>query len=97
MLFYTKTYIYFSFTSTGARRNAEGGLRNRGSVRIFKRVSQEWTQVAELDGEDQGDQFGYSCSISGDGKIVAVGIPGEDSNGKNTKRHASKLDITNVF
>lgn len=77
-------YIYISFTSTGARRNAEGGLRNRGSVRIFKRVSQEWTQVAELDGEDQGDQFGYSCSISGDGKIVAVGIPGEDSNGKNS-------------
>jgi hypothetical protein len=48
------------------------------------RVSAKWTQSAYLKasntGEtEDGDQFGYSVSLSGDGKTLAVGAIAEDS------------------
>ena len=66
----------------GARHNGDNGS-NSGSVRvyIFKNNDQlgEWTQV---DGESAHDYFGYSVSLSGEGRTVAVvagGVNGSDS------------------
>jgi hypothetical protein len=72
------------YAAMGARRNAEDGKKNRGSVRIFKFVGGEFVMVAEIDGGRKGDQFGYSCSLSGDGKKIAIGAPGADAGGKNS-------------
>lgn len=72
------------YAAVGARRNAEDGKKNRGSVRIFKFNGEEFVMVAEIDGGRKGDQFGYSCSLSGDGKKIAIGAPGADAGGKNS-------------
>ena len=42
----------------------------------------EWKQIGyDIDGENPGDRFGSSVSMSSDGKMVAVGAPDNDSNG----------------
>ena len=56
-----------------------------GTVRIFENNSGNWTQIGhELDGQDSGDEFGYSVSLSSDGSIVAIGAPKNDGNGSNS-------------
>jgi hypothetical protein len=44
-----------------------------------------WKQIGHIDGEANGDEFlGWSVSVSGDGKTIAVGAPGADvENGDN--------------
>lgn len=47
---------------------------SRGSVNIFKNNSSIWTQIgADIIGNNEGDWFGYSVSLSLDGNIVAIG------------------------
>lgn len=54
---------------------------NRGSVRVYQRnISNAtiapigWTKIGgDIDGEANGDQSGYSVSVSSDGSIVAIG------------------------
>jgi len=53
---------------------------DRGHVRVYKRDESNqplgWTQVGnDIDGEAAGDQFGFSLSLSDDGKILAIGAP----------------------
>lgn len=44
-----------------------------------------WYQVGGgLYGENEGDEFGYSVSLSGDGDTVAIGSPFNDDNGNDT-------------
>ncbi|MEO9967822.1 MAG: hypothetical protein ABJF11_18665 [Reichenbachiella sp.] len=44
-----------------------------------------WEQVGEdIEGEADGDQFGYSTSLSADGSILAVGAKNNDGNGSNS-------------
>ena len=51
-----------------------------GLVRVYRYEGNSWTQIGnDLNGEYDDDQFGFSVSISNDGKIVAVGIPGIDA------------------
>ena len=53
----------------------------RGSAYIFTRSGGTWTQQAKLvasDGAD-GDWFGYSLAISGDGNTAIVGARNDDS------------------
>lgn len=45
-----------------------------GNVRVYKNVSGSWIQVgADILGEDGGDWFGTSVSLSANGDIVAIG------------------------
>ena len=56
----------------GSRSNRN----NTGHVRVFKNVSNIWTQIGQdIDGEAIGDSSGYSVSLSANGNIVAIGAP----------------------
>ena len=45
----------------------------RGSAYIFTRDSNDdWTQQAKLDGENTGDQFGWSVAVDGDTVVVGA-------------------------
>lgn len=59
----------------GSNFNSDNGYA-AGEVRIFEEISGTWIQVGQdILGEYSGDQFGYSTSLSGDGKKVAIGAP----------------------
>ena len=54
-----------------------------GHVRVYRRDDSEsgWTQIGEdIDGEATYDYSGYSVSLSGDGKTVAIGAIGSLGN-----------------
>ena len=55
----------------------------KGSAYIYTRDSNgAWTQQAKFDGENTGDQFGWSVAVDGDTAIVgAHAYDGEDANG----------------
>ncbi len=59
---------------------ADRANSSKGSVYIFTRDSTgDWTQQAKLEGENTGDQFGWSVAVDGD--TVVVGAHADD--GKN--------------
>ncbi len=61
---------------------ANGNRANTGSVYVFVRNGNSWTEQAKLvagDGDD-GDEFGQSVSISG--ATVLIGATGDDDNGE---------------
>ena len=72
----------------GARRNGniEDGLKNSGAARIFEFDSNTgfYEPIHDIYGEQKGDQAGFSVAISSNGKRVAVGSLGSDSNGQNS-------------
>lgn len=50
-----------------------------GYVRIYKKASDTWTQIGvDIIGDSETDWFGYSVSLSADGKVLAIGIPFTD-------------------
>ena len=58
-----------------------------GHVRVYRRDDSEsgWTQIGEdIDGEADYDESGWSVSLSGDGKTVAIGSYLNDDNGDNS-------------
>jgi hypothetical protein len=71
--------------ATGVNGNqADNSMPGAGAVYIFTREGIAWRQTAYLKasntGEaDDGDQFGYSIALSGDGKTLAAGAIAEDS------------------
>jgi len=77
--------------SSDGKRVAIGAYRNNGNgtqsghVRIYDESSGTWTQVgSDIDGEAAQDESGNSVSLSADGKRVAIGAPGNDSNGSSS-------------
>jgi len=63
----------------------DGNGSNAGHVKIYQNISGTWTQIGtDIDGEAADAQFGASVSLSSDGKIVAIGAIGYDSNGLGT-------------
>jgi hypothetical protein len=52
-----------------------------GAVYVFNRSASTWSQryYVKASNSSGGDQFGNSIALSGDGAIMAVGAPGEDS------------------
>jgi hypothetical protein len=69
--------------------DATGGnnaTSNSGAVYIFGRSGNAWVQEAliKASNTDADDRFGWSVALSGDGNILAVGAPNEDSNAKGT-------------
>jgi len=58
-----------------------------GHVRVYRRDDSEsgWTQISkDIDGEAAADYSGWSVSLSGDGKTVAIGSDGNGDNGVNS-------------
>ena len=52
---------------------ADRANNRKGSVYIFTRDSNgDWTQQAKLDGENDGDQFGWSVAVEGDTVVVGA-------------------------
>ena len=65
----------------GAVYNDDGGV-DSGHVRIYNLIDDEWEKIGEdIDGQNPGDEFGTSVSISSDGLTVAVGAPYNNDNG----------------
>ncbi len=59
----------------GAPEN-DGTGANAGHVRVYAVSADRWSQVgADIDGEAEGDQSGFSVSLSNDGTRVAIGAP----------------------
>jgi hypothetical protein len=59
--------------AVAAESNDGNGL-NAGHVRIYELTGDSWLQLgSDLDGEFQGDKFGSSVSLTGDGKRIAIG------------------------
>ena len=62
---------------------------NEGHVRVFKKVEDapspggfKWEQIGkDIDGTQVGSQSGFDVSLSGDGKVVAIGAPFFDGDG----------------
>jgi hypothetical protein len=61
---------------------ANEGATNAGAVYVFTRSGATWVQQAYVKASNTGtgDQFGASVALSGDGKVLAAGATGEDSN-----------------
>ena len=69
-----------STVAIGAHLN-DGNGTDAGHVRIYKNISGTWTQQgSDIDGENEGQESGWSVALSSDGSIVAIGA---DCNGFN--------------
>ncbi|MDD7887974.1 T9SS type A sorting domain-containing protein [Flavivirga sp. 57AJ16] len=67
-----------SIVAIGAYLNDENGDRS-GQVRVYQDINSVWTQVGtDINGEASDDQSGMALSLSGDGRILAIGAPGND-------------------
>ena len=65
----------------------DGGGEDSGHVRVYSLVGDEWEQIGQnIDGENGGDEFGTSVSLSGDGRTVAVGAHWNDDNGRDSDK-----------
>jgi Flp pilus assembly pilin Flp len=69
-----------SIVAIGAYGN-DGSGTDAGSVRIYKNISGNWTQIgADIDGDAADNQSGR-VSLSSDGSIVAIGATGKIGGG----------------
>ena len=69
--------------------------KNTGEVRVFDAVDGAWVEVgAAIPGSAEGDEFGQSVSLSGDGLRVAVGAPKANSG---TGAHSINVGQVRVF
>ncbi len=60
--------------AVGAPKNVNTGNVNSGHARIYRIFSGSWQQLgSNIEGEGDGDMFGYSLSLSSDGNTVAIG------------------------
>ena len=78
--------------ATGVNGNqADKSIPQSGAVYVFTRSGGTWTQQAYIKASNtgmaavggvpgDGDQFGFSVALSGDGNTLAVGATNEDSN-----------------
>ena len=61
---------------------ATGGPNLTGQVSVYDWIGSVWQQRGmDITGEDWGDQFGYSVSLSHNGNTLAIGGPSNDENG----------------
>ncbi len=59
----------------------DNSMDHAGAVYIFSRINNIWSQQAYIKASntDEGDYFGKELSLSGNGAMLAVGVPREDS------------------
>jgi hypothetical protein len=70
-----------STLAIGAKYN-DGNDSDSGSVRVYQNMAGTWTKVgADIDGEEAGNQSGYSVSLSSDGSTLAIGAHYNNGNG----------------
>jgi hypothetical protein len=73
-----------SVIAIGAPGNDGGGMAS-GHVRVFNNQNGNWVQIGDdIKGKNAFDAFGRSTSLSSDGRILAIGATGNDSNGSNS-------------
>ena len=66
-----------------------------GHVRIYQNISGVWTKIGEdIDGEAEGDNSGYSVSLSA---RVIIGAPYNDDNGSNSGHVRIYQNISGVW
>src|SRR5678809_1473902 len=80
--------------ATGVNGNQnDDSIPQAGAVYVFTRTGTTWSQQAYIKASNtgeagvgdqlgDGDQFGFSLSLSADGNTLAVGAIGEDSGAK---------------
>jgi hypothetical protein len=70
-----------SSATGGGGNQADNTAGESGAVYLFSRTGTTWAQEAYVKASNtgDGDQFGYSVSLSSDGTRLAVGAPYEDS------------------
>jgi len=96
--------------ATGINGNQnDDSVPQAGAVYVFTRTGTNWTQQAYLKASNtgnaaqgDGDQFGFSLALSGDGNTIAVGAITEDSgarqiNGNQTDDMAQSAGAVYVF
>ena len=105
---------YEPSAATGINGNQnDRSIPEAGAVYVFTRSGSTWSQQAYIkasntgqagvgDGFAEGDQFGYSMSLSADGNTLAVGAIGEDSaatgiNGDQADNMANQSGAAYVF
>ncbi|MDD7915534.1 hypothetical protein [Polaribacter ponticola] len=60
---------------------ASGVISNKGYVKVYKNENNNWIQQGnDIIGDNIGDFFGYTLSISNDGLILAIGAYGANNN-----------------
>ena len=71
-----------SVVAIGAINN-DGAGGDAGHVRIYEWNGTVWSQLGgNINGEDVGDQSGYSVSLSANGRVVAIGATDNDDSGQ---------------
>jgi hypothetical protein len=85
-----------SESSTGENNQNSSSLSRSGAVYIFKLINEDWKQVQliKTENKEQSDIFGMSVSLNHNGKILAVGAPGEDGgdSGFNGDQSSNEVD-----
>ena len=79
------TITYFEWDDPNITLSSDGTIiavgfgshdSNRGLVRLYKFANNDWAKVgSDILGDNIGDVFGYSVSLSSNGSILAVGAP----------------------
>ncbi len=69
--------------AVGAPYNSNSGF-NAGTVKIYKNVFGSWTVQTTVNGEGINHASGSSVSLSSDGGTIAIGSPGDNTNGLNS-------------
>jgi FG-GAP repeat len=98
---------YFeSSSSTGINSVQDDNIPQAGAVYVFTRAGNTWSQQAYIKASNtgrpanlkdpndwgDGDQFGHSVALSGDGNTLAVGAPSEDSRATSINNTAFEKD-----
>src|SRR5258705_138258 len=80
----SNTEAYDTFAGAGGNQG-DDSLTQAGAVYVFTRTGTTWTQQAYIKASNtgnaaqgDGDQFGFSLALSGDGNTLAVGAITED-------------------
>jgi len=100
--------VYEDSGAKGINGNqADNALSESGAVYVFTRTQNSWSQQAYIKSsnpgeKEDGDTFGFTVSLSGDGNTLAVGAPSEDSaateiNGNQADNSASGAGAAYVF
>ncbi len=69
------------YFAVGAPSDDENG-NSSGSVYIFKREGNSWTEQTKLWAGEEGDNFGEAISM--DGNYIVIGARNDDDNGRNS-------------
>ncbi len=84
-----------SIIAIGVTGNSQN---NSGHVSIYKNISGTWTQIGnDIEGENIGDYFGASVSLSDAGNIVAIGSTYNSDNGTRFGHVRIYENISNVW